>query len=108
MPQALRMSRRAGATSASMAAYRLGVLSRSLAALLGGYAFAASASMLLALALPMPRAQATLTGLLAGIALYAVAAMWAFAARSAARAWLGIAGAAAAMWLIARWLGGAA
>ncbi|MCD9032524.1 DUF3649 domain-containing protein [Luteimonas sp. Y-2-2-4F] len=102
------MSRAARAPAASLAAYRLGVLSRSLAALLGGYALAASASMLLALALPMPRAQATLTGILTGIALYAAAAVWAFAVRSAARAWLGIAAPAAAMWLLARWLGGAA
>lgn len=67
-----------------------GVLSRSAAAILGGYALAAAATAFLSLALPMARSQAVLTGMLAGIAVYACAAMWAFAVRSALRAWLGI------------------
>lgn len=68
----------------------LGVLSRTLAAIFGGYALAAAATACLSLALPMARSQAVLTGMLTGIVLYACAAMWAFATRSALRAWLGI------------------
>ncbi|MCD7099630.1 DUF3649 domain-containing protein [Stenotrophomonas sp. MMGLT7] len=86
----------------------LGVLSRVLAAIFGGYALASSASVLMALALPMPRSQAVLTGMLAGIALAACAALWAFASERAWKAWAGIAGPALAMALAAHWLGAAA
>jgi len=75
----------------------LDVLLRTVAALLGGYALAATATAFLALALPMARSQAVLTGMLTGIVLYACAALWAFATRSALRAWLGIGLPAAAL-----------
>jgi hypothetical protein len=66
------------------------VLSRALAAIFGGYALAASFTAFLSLALPMHRSQSVLTGMLLGIVLYACAAMWAFATRTALRAWVGI------------------
>jgi hypothetical protein len=66
------------------------VLSRALAAIFGGYALAASSTAFLSLALPMHRSQSVLTGMLLGIVLYACAAMWAFATRTALRAWVGI------------------
>lgn len=66
------------------------VLSRSLAAIFGGYALTAAFVAFLALALPMHRSQSVLTAMLLGIVLYACAAMWAFATRSALRAWVGI------------------
>ncbi|WMJ71500.1 DUF3649 domain-containing protein [Stenotrophomonas sp. 24(2023)] len=69
---------------------RWGVLSRSLAAILGGYALASMTSVFCAVALPMARGQAVLTGMLVGIVVAACAALWAFATRSALRAWLGI------------------
>jgi hypothetical protein len=69
----------------------LGVLSRSLAAILGGYALATSTGALLAVALPMARSQAVLTGMLTAIVVCACAALWAFAVRSAWKAWWGIA-----------------
>ncbi len=62
--------------------------SRAGAAIAGGYAFAASASALLALLLPLPRADAVVTATLLSFALYAAAAIRAFAAPSAWRAWL--------------------
>ncbi|WP_244610040.1 DUF3649 domain-containing protein [Lampropedia puyangensis] len=65
------------------------LVSRIVAALLGGYALAALTS-LAALALPLPRSEAALAGLLASFLVYATAAIWVFAARSAARAWLGL------------------
>jgi hypothetical protein len=60
------------------------------AAVLGGYAFAAAASIWLSYVLPAARADATLTGLLVSFALFAAAIVWAFAARTARRAWLGL------------------
>lgn len=83
----------------------LGVLSRSLAAMVGGYALAAGASMFFALALPLQRGQAVLTGMLVAIVLCACAALWAFATRNALRAWLGIGIPAALLWIAAEWLG---
>src|SRR3546814_20708676 len=70
--------------------YRLEVASRALAAICGGYALTATASGLLALTLPMQRADAVLTATLLSFTLYACAALWAFAAGSALRPWLGL------------------
>lgn len=84
----------------------VGVLSRSLAAIVGGYTLAATCSMFFAVALPIARSQAVLTGMLVAIALCACAALWAFATRTALRAWIGILGPAALFWLGSQWLGG--
>ncbi|PZP60799.1 MAG: DUF3649 domain-containing protein [Pseudoxanthomonas spadix] len=84
-------SMRGGAVSAS--GFRrpwVGVLSRSLAAIFGGYALAASTGAFLAVALPIARSQAVLTGMLLAILVCACAALWAFAAASAWKAWAGI------------------
>lgn len=77
----------------------LGVLSRSLAAIFGGYGLAATCSMFFAVALPIARGQAVLTGMMVAIVLCACAALWAFATRTALRAWLGIALPTAAFWI---------
>jgi len=77
----------------------LGVLSRSMAAILGGYALAATCAMFFAVALPIARGQAVLTGMLVAIALCACAALWAFATRTALRAWVGILMPTALFWL---------
>lgn len=72
------------------------VFSRVLAALLGGYALAALLASALALALPWlglgTRAEGVQAAGLLSFALYTGAAIWAFGARSALRAWLGLAG----------------
>ncbi|CAG9171197.1 DUF3649 domain-containing protein [Cupriavidus respiraculi] len=81
------------------------LLSRIVAAVLGGYALAALAS-LAALALPISRPQAVLTGMLASFAVYAGAVVWVFAVRSARRAWAGLAIAAAPL-VLAAWYAGA-
>lgn len=81
-------------TAASIPWFRrpwAGVLSRSLAAVFGGYALAASTGAFLAVALPIARSQAVLTGMLLAILVCACAALWAFAAASAWKAWMGIA-----------------
>ncbi len=70
--------------------YRLGVASRSLAALLGGYLLASMASVCIALVAPLPKVDATLTGLLLSFVFYLLAFIWCFACRNAWRAWLGV------------------
>ena len=84
------------------------LLSRIVAAVLGGYALASFASVAV-LALPMSRPQAVLTGMLASFAIYAGAVVWVFAVRSALRAWAGLLVTAAPLALAAWsvWRGGA-
>ncbi|MBK4720997.1 DUF3649 domain-containing protein [Azospirillum sp. YIM DDC1] len=65
------------------------LVSRIAAALFGGYALAALASVAV-LALPMSTPQAVLTGQLASFVIYAAAVIWVFAVRSALRAWAGL------------------
>jgi len=71
--------------------YRAGVGARALAAIAGGYALAALATAVLALYLPMARHDAVTTATLLSFAIYAGAAVWVFAVRSAWRAWAGLA-----------------
>lgn len=66
------------------------LLSRMVAALFGGYALAALTSVA-ALALPMGTLEAVLLGMQASFGVYAGAVVWVFAARTAWRAWLGLA-----------------
>ena len=87
----------------------LSVLSRLLAAVLGGYLLASALAVFLAAALPGPRADAVLAGMQWSFALHVLAVVWAFSPISPGRAWLGLllpaaalAGAAA---LMARWGG---
>lgn len=71
--------------------YRLAVASRALAAIGGGYTVAALSAAVLALWLPLERVEAALAGTLASFVIHVCAVMWVFAARSASRAWLGLA-----------------
>lgn len=71
--------------------YRLGIASRAAAAILGGYALAASVTAAASLLLPLARADAVITATLLSFAVYACAVLWVFAARSAWRAWFGVA-----------------
>ncbi|MCD6077520.1 MAG: iron uptake protein [Ramlibacter sp.] len=87
-------------------AVRVGPLvSRIAAALVGGYALAALASMA-TLALPIARTEAVLWGMLASFVVYACTVIWVFAVRSAWRAWSGLVLAAAPL-LLAAWSAGA-
>ncbi|HEY9094354.1 MAG TPA: DUF3649 domain-containing protein [Hydrogenophaga sp.] len=83
---------------------RLGSLaSRIAAAVFGGYALGALASVA-ALALPLSRVEAVLTGMQLSFLVYAFVVIWAFAVRSARRAWVGLlVGALPLLW--AAWLG---
>ncbi|HEX7865999.1 MAG TPA: DUF3649 domain-containing protein [Variovorax sp.] len=74
--------------------HRLGVASRAVAAIAGGYGIAALSATVLALCLPaafgMARSEAAMTGTLASFIVFALAVMWVFAARTALRAWFGL------------------
>jgi len=99
-------ARKAKSAQVSLA-YRLAVTSRTLAALFGGYLLAALTSVCLTQWLPMPRADAVVTGMLLSFLAYLGAVIWCFACRTAWRAWAGIllpAGILAALFCIGRWL----
>lgn len=70
--------------------YRLGVASRALAAILGGYALSALVATVSAIYFPGTRAEAAIFGMLISFVIYTLAVMWVFAVRSAWRAWLGL------------------
>ena len=86
------------------AVYRLGVASRSVAAIVGGYVLAALVTMLLSVSLPMARAEAVMTATLLSFAIYTCAVLWVFATRSALRAWLGLLIPAAIIAAILHWM----
>ncbi|OZI58640.1 DUF3649 domain-containing protein [Bordetella genomosp. 1] len=83
---------------------RLAVGSRVVAAAVGGYALASALSVLLALLLPLPRAQAVLAASMLGFVWYVAAIMVAFSVRSATRAWLCMVAPATALALACVWL----
>ncbi len=84
----------------------LGVASRTVAAVFGGYALAACATTALALWLPAAPATAVITANLLSFLIYTVAVLWAFATRNATRAWVGILAPALLLAALA-WLGAA-
>lgn len=65
----------------------LRILSRSGAALLGGYAFSYSSTACLARILPLAPADAVIVATLPAFVFYTLAILWAFASRDALRAW---------------------
>ena len=71
--------------------YRSAVLGRVLLAAFGGYGVAALATAFLSLTLPMVRSEAVATATLLSFAILAGAVIWVFAARTLARAALGLA-----------------
>lgn len=77
---------------------RMALVSRLVAAALGGYGLAAMTSVA-ALALPLARTEAVLTGMLLGFAVFAGAVVWVFAVKTAGRAWAGLLVAAGALLL---------
>lgn len=83
---------------------RWALLSRVVAALAGGYALAALATVFLSAALPLQRADAVLTATMLSFALYAAAIIWVFAAASAPRAWLGLVVCALPLGALCLWL----
>lgn len=86
--------------------YRGGVAARTLAAVGGGYVLTSIASALLAIALPLPRADAVSIATLLSFVIYTCIILWVFATGSALRAWLGVAGCCTALgavlWIVGR------
>lgn len=66
------------------------VLARIVAGFGGGYLLSAVVAVLLARTLPAARLDAVLTGAMVGFVVHVLAIVWAFAARTATRACLGI------------------
>ena len=80
-------------TSIPIVRYRLDVLSRCVAAVMGGYALSAVFAASLGLALAhsgTARADAVLSATMAAFLVHAIAALLAFGCATAWRAWLGI------------------
>lgn len=69
---------------------RLGVGSRTLAAVVGGYALAATASLALALSMKTPGEEGVYAATMPSFLVWALAVLWSFGARTALKAWLGI------------------
>lgn len=65
------------------------IVSRIVAAIVGGYALAALTSVA-ALSLPLSPSEGVLTGMLTSFLVYTGAVIWVFAVRSARRAWAGL------------------
>lgn len=59
-----------------------------LAAIVGGYLLATASGILLAALLPLPRADAVLTAILASFILWACVTLWLFHLKKPAMAWL--------------------
>jgi hypothetical protein len=68
----------------------MAIVMRVLAGVPGGYGLAALFAAVMSVSLPMPRADAVLTATMASFAVHAGAIVWAFAAGSVLRAWVGI------------------
>ncbi|WP_404334681.1 iron transporter [Sphingomonas sp. MMS12-HWE2-04] len=75
--------------------YRLAVTSRVLAGTLGAYAVASLAAIAIGPVLPLARNEAVTSATLVAVLVWVGAILWAFGARTALRAWLGLGGAAA-------------
>ncbi|WP_110970949.1 iron transporter [Pseudomonas huaxiensis] len=67
------------------------MLSRIVAAILGGYAFTYAFTAALARLLPLDKVDALISASLLSFAVYTAFILWAFACRSAARVWAGLA-----------------
>lgn len=80
----------AWASMSEPARYRWAVVSRVAAAVLGGYALTSALTLLLALAWPLPQAQALMASTMLSFTVYTVVVIWVFAARSLIRIWIGL------------------
>ncbi len=65
----------------------INIVSRCFAAIFAGYLVAATACGLLALIIPLPTAQSTLTAMMLSFSFYAAAAIWAFSVKTSGQAW---------------------
>lgn len=82
------------------------LLSRLLAAVLGGYLLASVLAVFLATVLSAPRAESVLAGMQWSFALHVLAVIWAFSPVSHGRVWLGLMLPACVMAAASVWLSG--
>ncbi len=80
----------------------LPLMSRCVAAIVGGYVVAALFSIA-ALRLPNEPAEAAMLGMVYSFLVYAAVVIWVFAVRSAKRAWLGVVIPVLVLWPMANW-----
>lgn len=66
---------------------QLSLLLRTMAALFGGYFVAASASALMAVALPLPTTDSSIVAMMSAFIIYALFAIWVFSVKRVALAW---------------------
>ncbi len=66
------------------------IVSRSAAALIGGYILANAAAFVLAAVLPMAKIDATLMAMQLSYLIYAMVILWVFSAETAVKAWVGV------------------
>lgn len=79
------------------------IVSRTGAAIVGGYIVANTVAFVMVAAMPMSEIDAVLVAMQASYLFYALAALWAFAAKTARIAWAGLSGTALVTLLI--WAG---
>ena len=82
------------------------LLSRLLAAVVGGYLLASALAVFLATVLSAPRAESVLAGMQWSFALHVLAVIWAFSPVSHGRVWLGLMLPACVMAAASVWLSG--
>ncbi|MGK0474691.1 MAG: hypothetical protein ACJAYV_000336 [Oleispira sp.] len=68
----------------------LPVLSRSLAAIIGGYMLSSLLAILISYLLPMPTSDSVLLSLQLSFLFYSIAIIWVFSVKTAGKAWLGL------------------
>ena len=81
---------RKSGSDTSATSMRWAVFSRVMAAIIGAYVLTLLSIAVLALVLPMSRAESVLLSMLLSFFIYACAVLWVFATRSAWRAWCGM------------------
>jgi hypothetical protein len=69
---------------------RLSVMSRIIAAALGGYVLVNLMNLALSIILPVPQYQGLLFAMMISFIFYTLAIVWVFAVRTATKAWLGL------------------
>jgi len=80
------------------------IVSRCFAAIFAGYLVAATACGLLALIMPLPAAQSTLTAMMLSFSFYAAAAIWAFSVRTSWQAWRDLLLISAILYIFILWI----
>ncbi|MCB5205821.1 DUF3649 domain-containing protein [Methylovorus mays] len=84
------LAARKSTSGTSATGMRWAVFSRVMAAIIGAYVLTLLSIAVLALVLPMSRAESVLLSMLLSFLIYACAVLWVFATRSAWRAWGGM------------------